>query len=625
MKIKRIKKKYIVSGVMLVALLGAVGVGVYKANIDTGNVNAYQLVTLGVPDNLDEIIEYSNNYSLAGASGTYPAYYDVRDEVGGNVRNKNQNSEGLCWLYSATTAMEYALAKQHWYYEVSVKHFDYLMTMGGGVYKQDNVTNVYFDRYVSVNGAFRRWSMGTSGASEEVVYGVINPLAIMSESNFVSVMKANDTRLAGITRYEDIWNLSNKDSILEINDERDPAYLEKQDFNAVNDASKTDFVVTGAKMLWFAFDSSRTADSAETKTIKGIVDEYGALVVHVPFEKWDNCGDVTNGQYTIVNNGTPDCYTNHGMTIVGWDDNWEYEYDGQTRRGAFILQNSWGETTSEKSKWHVAYISALADTLYYDGIERYDSYDYYYGPNNYRGQTITPEDSELIYEISSRNSAQLEAITFASMDDWGIYEVYVSVDGDAANFVKDGVLRVDRGISKYEFNNDYQIDSNYAIKLKKTGGLSISSAGRSRGTINVLASKSTSYNKIIKPYVLDAERGYLDLTSFHTRVNAFKDLFGNNYEVTVDTKVVDNSNNIYTGGETKIYANTTLLGTYTNIIRGDIDGDGGIGTLDCDELREDIMDEVKLQDEYMMAGDMNDNNEIDAVDYIRVKKKITEE
>ena len=313
------------------------------------------------------------------------------------------------------------------------------------------------------------------------------------------------------------------------------------------------------------------------------------------------------------------------MVIVGWDDNWEYEYASQTKRGAFILQNSWGELSSDKREWHIAYVSALLDMVYLNGIERYDSYDYYYGPNNYRGQGITPESNELIYEMSSRRSAQLKALTFATIGGSNNYEVYISVDGDAANFVKDGIFKTDIGITKYELKNEYQIDGNYAIKLKKVGWSPVSDENRQRNTLNVMAMKSTSYDKIIEPYALDTKEDYLDLTSFHTKVSEFKELFGSGYEVTVDTKTVNGSNNIYTGGETKIYTNTTLSDTFVNIVRGDVDGDGEIGALDCIGLRKDIMDGMKLRDAYMVAGDMDDNDEIDAVDYIRIKKMIIQE
>ena len=124
MKIKRIRKKYIVFSIMLLALLGAVGVGVYKINVDASDVSAYEITAAGELGDVGAMVENSDDGYLVGASETFPAYYDMRDEVGGNVRNKDQHSEGLCGLYAATTAMEYALAKQHWYYEVSAKHLD---------------------------------------------------------------------------------------------------------------------------------------------------------------------------------------------------------------------------------------------------------------------------------------------------------------------------------------------------------------------------------------------------------------------------------------------------------------------------------------------------------------------
>lgn len=493
MKIKRIRKKYIVFSIMLLALLGAVGVGVYKINVDASDVSAYEITAAGELGDVGAMVENSDDGYSVGASETFSAYYDVRDEVGGNVRNKDQHSEGLCGLYAATTAMEYALAKQHWYYEVSAKHLDYMTILGDSAYKQENATNVYFDRYLNGTGADRRGRLGDGVYNAQLIFSLMSPLAIMSEANFTSVMKNNDSRLASISRYEDIWSLSNKDSILV-----DGAYAEKQDFNKVNDASKTDFVITGIGTARYSFDGSRGADSSGIRGIKDVIQKYGGVSVQFPYNDLDACRYVNEAStsYTIINDQSGACNeTYHAMAIVGWDDNWEYEYAGQTKRGAFILQNSWGEHSSDKRKWHIAYISALLDMVYFNGIERYDSYDYYYGPNNYRGQGITPENNELIYEMSSRKSAQLKALTFATIGGSNNYEVYISVDGDAANFVKDGIFKTDIGITKYELKNEYQIDGNYAIKLKKVGGSPVSDEIRQRNTLNVMAAKVTSHGE----------------------------------------------------------------------------------------------------------------------------------
>ena len=113
MKIKRIRKKYVVFSIMLLVLLGAVGVGVYKINVDASDVSAYEITAAGELGDVGAMVENSNDGYLVGASENFSTYYDVRDEVGGNVRNKDQHSEGMCWLYSSTSAMEYALAKQH--------------------------------------------------------------------------------------------------------------------------------------------------------------------------------------------------------------------------------------------------------------------------------------------------------------------------------------------------------------------------------------------------------------------------------------------------------------------------------------------------------------------------------
>ena len=115
---------------------------------------------------------------------------------------------------------------------------------------------------------------------------------------------------------------------------------------------------------------------------------------------------------------------------------------------------------------------------------------------------------------------------------------------------------------------------------------------------------------------------YLNLTSFYDDAEGFKRLFGSGYTLEVDTNVVDGNAFLYTGGKTKLYKNNNLQTTYTNVIRGDTNGDGSIDIRDYIEIKKDIMDKTKLQNEYKLAGDVNENDKVDIQDYIEIKKKI---
>lgn len=538
MKIKhRLKYCAMLSAVFVaVGMIGVVGLRIAE---DTKNASAQENGD-GQADYLSDYEEAEIRGSILGeieeeyiyqhsdieaptleAAGSLPAKYDLRDEYA--VRQKDQHSEGMCWLYSGVTALEYSLAKKYENYEVSVKHLDYMTTdahyedndndIHNDVYKQANKTNAYFDRYLNAGG-YHRWSLGTSGANQELIYSILDPLAIVSESDFTNVLKANDSRLASINRYEDIWSLDNKNDILKKNGEGYSSYMEKQDYYKVNDASKVKYIVTGAKLGGYAFDESRTVDSDVVKNIKSIINDYGAVKISTfgTPNRIDNCSDKKTvgdrNMYTfIVDNRVVrkdpndpeseilyECKADHGMTIVGWDDDWEYEYNGETKKGAFILQNSWGEKEHDKMKWHLSYTSNLPSLMYFDSVEKYNDYDRYYGVKDYKKQTIEPDSDEYIFEFSLDNSEELEAFVFSELYGAYEYDVYVSNTGKAGDFKKDGKFNSVAGIAKYEFNNKYEIANDYAIKIKRVNGRALSDADRIRGTMNVMSDKIWALN-----------------------------------------------------------------------------------------------------------------------------------
>lgn len=505
MKIKRLKR-YLFCAAAAAVCSGVVGIAAWTASDDTDEVKAYNNDGIEYSDFYErleghdvaegefaEVAAYEPGAVVNEGSDSLGKYYDARDHY--NVRTKNQHSEGLCWLYSGVTALEYYLAKTNRPMEVSVKHLDYQIIKGEGVYVNGEA-NPYFDRYLNASGAAYRTVLGTAGSAWQLVYGFINPLAVVSEKDFTDVLKKNDNKLASIEKYEDLWSLKNRDELL-----TDGAYAVKQNYEEVNDPSKVNYIVTGAKMVSYAYDEARTADSDVVKAVKNYVSEYGALKISARTTDLDKCAskriDGSRVLYTILSDDV-DCGPNHGMVIVGWDDDWEYCGDGKDwgecsesdiKKGAFILQNSWGENETDKMKWHLSYTSPLPWSMYFDSVESYDAYDHYYGPADYREGKIESGADENIFELSLDDNEQLEAIMYNELYGDHNYDVYVSPTGKASDFEKDGVFAAQLGITKYELANRYSIEGDYAVKLKRTDGSTISDASKGRNVLNVLADK----------------------------------------------------------------------------------------------------------------------------------------
>lgn len=98
-----------------------------------------------------------------------------------------------------------------------------------------------------------------------------------------------------------------------------------------------------------------------------------------------------------------------------------------------------------------------------------------------------------------------------------------------------------------------------------------------------------------------------------------KIILADNYSVIVDSKKVDGKDFLYTGGKTKIYKNGQLLETFTNIVRGDINGDASINSVDLLAIRRHLLTISILKNEYFTASDVNYDNVINSSDLLRVR------
>ena len=131
----------------------------------------------------------------------------------------------------------------------------------------------------------------------------------------------------------------------------------------------------------------------------------------------------------------------------------------------------------------------------------------------------------------------------------------------------------------------------------------------------------------IDKYSVDETNKYIDLIEVNTTVEDFKTniTLGEGYTVNVDSKEINGKKVMYTGGKTKIYYGDTLYMEYTNIVRGDANGDGVMDIFDYIRIMKDIMEETFLSGIYKIGADVTKDNMVDIFDYIRIMKKIMEE
>ncbi len=470
-RLKKTRKKLLVSTYIFVGL-AFLSTGAYAVinNISNTNAEEEEFVfgfdeegfEFGVdPDNYEERF---NSNSVLGASAAnfektcfldkdglpyctttdsgrpvpseqYPASYsslsqeDCINSVGCVSRVENQHNENLCWAYSYTTAIESTIRNTLFETpELSVKHLDY--QLANNFSDQNNP----YTSYIYGSNARRIGSSANYQLASIVSTGQ-NTLAI--EDNFWQKLQNEDSTLSGINSYAEYLN-------------NHSGYKSRISSDVVLNGSNSEYNLisydTASGYLYYGENTPFEGEGAQSYTrdnfilyLKQSIQDYGAVGIGTHYNK-TACGYVdSNNNFTIIDRttrtGKTECNsgslsTGHAINIVGWDDNWEYINNGETKKGAFIIQNSYG---TAPGKEYLAYESAFTSFFVATGVEHsnYDHiYDYtdqlgsytknsslesnyqleYNSPNN-----VTPAGNELIFEFETKSNQpeKLERIAFS--------------------------------------------------------------------------------------------------------------------------------------------------------------------------------------------------------------------
>ena len=93
----------------------------------------------------------------------------------------------------------------------------------------------------------------------------------------------------------------------------------------------------------------------------------------------------------------------------------------------------------------------------------------------------------------------------------------------------------------------------------------------------------------VRRYNSNIENKYLDLIDANTKLSDYLQKFtpNNEYSINVD---LEDKQYIFTGSKLSIYKSGTLVDQLTNIVRGDINGDGKISSIDYVKIKNHIME-----------------------------------
>ena len=128
----------------------------------------------------------------------------------------------------------------------------------------------------------------------------------------------------------------------------------------------------------------------------------------------------------------------------------------------------------------------------------------------------------------------------------------------------------------------------------------------------------------IDDYDVDYTNNYIGKILEGTTVNEFKNsiTLSEGYTVEVETKKVNGKDVLYTGGKTKIYNGDTLVIEFTNVVTGDINGDGEINSADLLKQRQHLLKIINLFGIYFLASDVNYDNDINSADLLRTRQHL---
>lgn len=170
--------------------------------------------------------------------------------------------------------------------------------------------------------------------------------------------------------------------------------------------------------------------------IKEAIFQYGG--VHTPIYN-----DLRNAQDTspYYNQDTSAyCYIgteqpNHDVVMIGWDDEYPKENFSQVPpgNGAFLCQNSWGESFGEEGRFYISYYDTNLGlhSIAYTGVYQTDNFDHIYQTDacGWVGQIGYGQNSAFGANIyTAQQAEELSAVGFYATGPDSTYRIYFVPD-----------------------------------------------------------------------------------------------------------------------------------------------------------------------------------------------------
>lgn len=349
-----------------------------------------------------ELCEYSDEYkawlnlsieekesSLIGSSNSYSMErFTLQDEFVLDVRDQGVSDD--CWAFSTLASIESNLLKNQINTDyLSIAHLE-LMTQN----------SLYTPSFITFSRDFN-----SGGKLEYTAAYVLNNWGPIKESELpfqtITNLIANTTTINQI-------DVTSKKASVDVDD------------------------------IFYLNNSQGICSENSIKTIKQYLVNHGALAASLYFDTKSN---YSNGAYYYYNGSN---ISNHAVTIVGWDDNIEVTNfkNNATRKGAWIVKNSYGTTNGENGYYYISYddVNICTNIVgFYNTDLNVSDEAYYYDDLGTNVTLKSKSDVNYVANIFTKqnaNAEKIDKITFASNNEGINYTVYYASNASLKDYVE---------------------------------------------------------------------------------------------------------------------------------------------------------------------------------------------